>query len=200
MARLAKGLAISIVLLLLFAGFMSDIGNRAAVSQKAEQAIVLADSADVENEPDCSTAKPQNEKSVNITKTTRISIDAKSEGRMFEMINDARKSHGLKPLEMDSKLRDLARKHSKDMFVNGYFAHVGPDKLTPFDRMREAGIKYIVAGENLAFAPNALTAQNGLMKSATHRDNILNSNFKKVGIGVYSSEVYGKMWTQEFTN
>jgi len=40
----------------------------------------------------------------------------------------------------------------------------------------------------------------GLMNSPGHRANILNPNFHKIGIGVIDGGIYGKMYTQEFTN
>lgn len=119
---------------------------------------------------------------------------------MLEMINAERREHGLRPLEMDPELRDVARKHSRDMFQRGFFSHVNPDGENPFDRMREEGIRFGTAGENLAMAPTVRIAHEGLMQSPGHRANILNRSFGKVGIGVYASSGYNKVFTQVFTN
>jgi len=53
----------------------------------------------------------------------------------------------------------------------------------PFERLRAAGIGYLTAGENLAFAPNLSLAHSGLMNSPGHRANILRPAFHHIGIG-----------------
>jgi len=82
----------------------------------------------------------------------------------------------------------------------GDFGHVSPDGEDVGDRLEKDGIKYAIAGENLALAPTVTTAQNGLMNSEGHRANILEPKFKKVGIGVIDNGVYGKMFVQVFTD
>ena len=107
---------------------------------------------------------------------------------------------GLPPVSFDDKLRDVARAHSKDMFKRGYFSHYTLEGLSPFDRMEDAQITYQYAGENLALAPTTPFAMQGLMNSPGHRANILNPNFNKVGIGVIDGGIFGKMYSQEFSD
>ena len=66
--------------------------------------------------------------------------------------------------------------------------------------MNKANIEFTYAGENLALAPSTPLAMQGLMNSPGHRANILNPNFKKIGIGVIDGGIYGKMYSQEFTD
>jgi uncharacterized protein YkwD len=66
--------------------------------------------------------------------------------------------------------------------------------------MHDARINYSAAGENLALAPTTEFAHDGLMNSPGHRANILNGQFRRVGIGVMDGGIYGKMFVQEFTN
>lgn len=147
------------------------------------------------------TIKPQTDESVDLKfKTSEISIDEESERIMLELLNKERVKRGLKPLALDTKIREVARAHSKDMFENGYFAHDNLKGESPFDRMEKAGVKFLVAGENLALAPNVDLAHQGLMESPGHRANILNSEFGKVGIGIQDGGIYGKMFTQNFTD
>lgn len=130
-----------------------------------------------------------------------LSIDEGSEQEMLMRVNKDRRDRGLGELAEDVKLRDLARVYAKDMFERGYFSHFNPEGQSPFDRMGEAGITYIIAaGENLALAPNVTIAHQGLMESSGHRENILNPDFGKVGIGVIDGGIYGKMFVQEFTD
>lgn len=147
------------------------------------------------------TIKPNSGETVNLGfKTAKISVDAAAEEKMLEMVNKERTSRGLSALVMDEKLREVARAHSKDMFARGYFAHTNPDGKDPFDRMKDAGIIFLIAGENLALAPTTDLAHEGLMNSPGHRANILTGEFGKVGIGCIDGGPYGKMFSQEFTN
>lgn len=145
------------------------------------------------------TLPPQSDKLVALNyRTQNITIDENSENQMLDLINQARKANGLSVITMDDHLREVARAHSKDMFERGYFSHYTPEGLSPFDRLRNAGIIYVYAGENLALAPDVNKAEQGLIDSEGHRENILNSNFNKVGIGVVDAGIYGRMFTQDF--
>lgn len=129
-----------------------------------------------------------------------VSIDEVSEQEMVKLINIERLKRGLPTLKPDEKLRDLARVYSRDMLEKGFFSHYDLDGKSPFDRMKEQGITYLSAGENLALAPNVIIAHQGLMDSKGHRENILNPDYGKVGVGVMDGGIYGKMFVQEFTN
>ena len=120
------------------------------------------------------------------------------EQRMVDLINQERAKAGLAPLTVDLRLVGLARKKSQDMIVNNYFSHTSPTYGDPFTMMRSAGISYRTAGENLAGARTVDQAHSALMNSAGHRQNILNSNYNRVGVGIVSGGPYGKMYTQLF--
>ena len=98
----------------------------------------------------------------------------------------------LKPLVADDALREVARRHSLEMFQRDYFSHTSPTTGSPFDRMRAASILFVVAGENLAFAPNVDIAHRGLMNSPGHRANILRPEFGRIGIGAIRSPGAGQ--------
>lgn len=122
------------------------------------------------------------------------------EAKMLELINEERAKEGLTPLKADPHQAEVARAHSKDMFVRGFFAHTNPDGKDPFDRMKEARVKYIAAGENLALAQTLEIAHRNLMNSPGHRANIMNPAFGRVGIGIQDGGFYGLMISQEFRN
>ncbi|HUE75605.1 MAG TPA: CAP domain-containing protein, partial [Chloroflexota bacterium] len=130
----------------------------------------------------------------------RLEPDPVAEQRMLELVNAERAREGLGALEFDNQLRDVAREHSVEMFELSYFSHTSPVTGSPFDRLRRAGIGFLVAGENLAYAPNVQIAHEGLMNSPGHRANILRPQFGQVGIGVIRSQFRGSMFTQKFTN
>jgi uncharacterized protein YkwD len=122
------------------------------------------------------------------------------EARMLQLLNDERRANGLGALRADPELTELARAHSRDMLARGYFSHVAPEGKDPFDRMRQANVKYLTAGENLAFAPSLAQAHQALMNSPGHRANILRPAFGRVGIGIMDAGRHGEMVTQEFRN
>lgn len=147
------------------------------------------------------TIKPRTDERINLGfQTDKVTVDEASETAMVELVNKERVSRGLKALVFDGRLRSVGRSHSTDMFKRGYFSHYSPDGLTVADRALDAGIDFLVVGENLAYAPSLELAHKGLMNSEGHRANILSPDFGKMGIGVMDGGIYGKMFTQVFTN
>lgn len=122
------------------------------------------------------------------------------EASMLVMVNAERAKAGLKPLAADPELSNVARAHSKDMFARGYFSHDSPDGKDPFDRMKDANVKFLTAGENLALAQTLELAHKNLMNSPGHRENIMNPAYGRLGIGIQDGGFYGIMVSQEFRN
>lgn len=122
------------------------------------------------------------------------------EARMLDMVNAERAERGLSPLKADLQLAEVARGHSRDMLGRGYFSHVSPEGGSLAQRMRKSDARYLVAGENLAFAPTLEVAHQGLMDSPGHRANILRPQFGRLGVGVLDGGRYGLMVTQNFRN
>lgn len=120
------------------------------------------------------------------------------EKQMLDMVNNERQKRGLAPLKIDMELVELARKKSQDMIDNNYFSHTSPTYGSPFSMLRNAGVSYTTAGENLAGGRTVSRAHTNLMNSSGHRKNILNSKYTHVGIGIIDGGPYGKMFTQLF--
>ena len=129
-----------------------------------------------------------------------LTIDQASETQMFNMVNSEREKRGIGKLTWRSEVLGIAREHAKDMWERSYFGHYSPEGEDVGDRLDRANISYRIAGENLALAPTLQTAHNGLMNSEGHRANILDTDFKRMGIGVIDNGVYGKMFVQVFTD
>ncbi len=103
------------------------------------------------------------------------------------------------PLAMNSLLITSARTHSQWMLDNDVFSHTGANNSTPAERMTDAGYYfnpyyYWTSGENIAWQgttgslPTDLTEyiedhHEGLFKSAGHRVNILEEDYRELGIG-----------------
>lgn len=149
------------------------------------------------------TIDPQSKESIALNLTLKVSdltVDDADEREMLVLVNNERAKAGVSALTIDVKLIPVARAHSKDMFIRSYFSHVTPEGLDPGQRLLQAGIGFTVAGENLAYAPDLATAHQGLMNSPGHRANILDPQFHHVGIGIISTDNFGMMVTQDFTN
>jgi uncharacterized protein YkwD len=147
------------------------------------------------------TVEPKSEETVKLhftVKTAKPRPDL--EAKMLEMVNAERKKVGRSPLKADPEMKEVARAHSKDMFERGYFSHYTPEKKDPFDRMKASGVKFLTAGENLAFGKTLAICHQGLMNSPGHKANILQPAFGRLGIGILDGGVYGLMISQEFRN
>jgi uncharacterized protein YkwD len=147
------------------------------------------------------TIKPESNERVELGfKVQSVRARPDLEAQMLELVNQERAAAGLGALAPDPQMTEVARAHSADMFARGYFAHVSPDGLDPFDRMRRAGATFRTAGENLALAPTVRVAHTGLMNSPGHRANILRPQFGRLGIGIVDGGFRGIMVSQEFRN
>lgn len=124
------------------------------------------------------------------------------EWHMLRLLNKDRKKHGLPPVCMQEDLREVARKHSRDMARKDYFSHTNLHGKSPGDRLKSARVTDAVSGENLAkiggFARPTIRAEIGLMNSPGHRANILNESYNSVGIGVVKSVTRLYYYTQNF--
>jgi uncharacterized protein YkwD len=147
------------------------------------------------------TVDPNSEKLISLPfKDSNPKVREDLEAKMLVLVNEERKKVGLKPLTNDPELVEVARAHSKDMFAKGYFSHITPDGKSPFDRMRQAKVRFLAAGENLAMGQTLNICHRGLMNSPPHRANILNAAYGRVGIGILDGGIYGLMITQSFRN
>lgn len=111
-----------------------------------------------------------------------------AERRLFELINEERRARGVATLRWDEQVAVVARTHAADMYARGYFDHRTPEGRSPGQRLRDAGVAFAIAGENLALSPSTGIAHNELMASRAHRADILDRRFTRVGIGV----MYGR--------
>ncbi|MEP7121500.1 MAG: CAP domain-containing protein [Byssovorax sp.] len=114
---------------------------------------------------------------------------------MFQMINAARVAEQLDPLVRDAALDKLARAHSEEMLRARMVGHdVGGGD--PAARIKAAGIKAHVAGENVASAGTLENAHRALWASPSHRGNLLLDKFTHVGVAVVRAPD-GMVWVTE---
>ncbi|MFE0628636.1 CAP domain-containing protein [Streptomyces sp. NPDC058864] len=120
-----------------------------------------------------------------------------AEVSVLALVNTVRATAGCQPLHTDKKLSELASDFSADMAARGFFDHTDPDGDDPWDRAAQAGVKNL-GGENIARGQaTAQEVMDAWMNSEGHRANILNCDFKKIGVGAVFGEG-GPWWTQDF--
>ncbi|WP_373558558.1 CAP domain-containing protein [Bacillus sp. FJAT-45350] len=118
------------------------------------------------------------------------------EAQVVELTNAERRKNGLSDLQADTQLSSVARKKSTDMQQNNYFSHTSPTYGSPFDMMRDQGVSYTAAAENIAQGQRTpQEVVQAWMNSEGHRKNIMNGNFTHIGVGY---EQNGHHWTQMF--
>lgn len=118
------------------------------------------------------------------------------EQEVVELTNQERAKAGLGALQIDTELSKVAREKSRDMATNGYFDHNSPTYGSPFDMMKNFGITYRTAGENIAAGQRTpQEVVTAWMNSEGHRANILNGEFTHIGVGYVEN---GNHWTQQF--
>ncbi len=144
-------------------------------------------------QPQPKQAEPSGNEQKQTTQTQGISS---IESRVIELTNEQRRKHGLNELQADAALSNVAKTKSNDMRDKKYFSHTSPTYGSPFDMIRDFGISYKSAGENIAMGQTtAEQVVNSWMNSEGHRKNILNPNFTHIGVGHSGS---GNYWTQMF--
>lgn len=127
------------------------------------------------------------------------SIDQKL---LIELTNQERQKAGLSPVAENEALNKAAYLKAQNMLAENYWAHFAPSGKSPWDFILGAGYKFTFAGENLA--KNFYSSDEVVkawMASPTHRDNLLNSKYKDIGIAVVEGVLDGQKTTlvvQEF--
>ncbi|KQY87832.1 serine protease [Paenibacillus sp. Root52] len=114
--------------------------------------------------------------------------------QVVKLVNAERAKAGLNALTSDALLDKVALAKAKDMSDNNYFAHQSPTYGSPFDMMKQFGVTYSYAGENIAQGQKTpQEVVTAWMNSEGHRANVLNKNFTQIGVGYYNG-----YWAQEF--
>lgn len=122
---------------------------------------------------------------------TDISIN-----KLYQLTNQQREKNGLPDLSYNEKLSSAAQKKAQDMFNQNYWAHYGPNGVTPWDFILKSDYQYEFAGENLA--KNFLFSQGVMdawMNSPTHKENVLRKDYSEVGFAVVNGTMNGEQTT-----
>ena len=130
-----------------------------------------------------------------------------NEKKIFILHNRKRSQHELKPFCVHPNLQKAARAHSEDMIRRDYFSHDTKGRNEgACERIRRYGYRWQTCGENIAYGSGSYGSPDNIfenwMKSSGHKANILNKNFREIGIGAhtgtYKSYTGTTMYTVDF--
>ena len=114
------------------------------------------------------------------------------EKETFIEMNKARQEHNLPLLVWDEKIANTAFKHSKDMAENNYVNHTNLQGLNPAERLEKDKILNFCSSENIFYIETENPekdlpeeAVQGWLKSPRHRENLLDINITRAGVGIY---------------
>lgn len=142
-------------------------------------------------------------KTFNVYKPGVLGVESEiTSSELIRQTNVERRKNGLLPVYENPKLSAAALEKAKNMFEENYWAHFSPSGKDPWGFINAAGYRFTYAGENLAksfYSPDDVV--KAWMASKTHRENILNKNYKDIGIAVLEGTLNGEKTTlvvQEF--
>ena len=123
---------------------------------------------------------------------------SKFSAEVVRLVNIERAKYGLSALSVDSKVQQAAQIRAQECMIS--FSHTRPDGQSCFTALKEVGATYNSAGENIAMGQKTpAQVVNAWMNSEGHRKNILNGNFKYIGVGFYEGSNGTYYWSQFFT-
>jgi uncharacterized protein YkwD len=131
---------------------------------------------------------------------------------VLDLVNEERCENDLVPLKLDDQLTAAAEIHSADMALNRFFDHTSPDGSNPGSRATAQGYDWVMVGENIAAGQSTpeevVNGAYGWMNSENHRANILDPEFRDMGIAYIecadclapapATYSYVHWWTQTF--
>ena len=175
-------------------------------TKPTEQKNTKSDSKSAQNSSDLSKAnseKAKNTATINAQASTiKQEVEKTVEGilpdeqSLLDMINNERTKKGLAALKFDADLVNVARLKAIDMDRNNYFKHDSPYYGSPFDMMKKEGVKFTMAGENIAGNTELSGALKAWMDESSN--NLFNGKFTHTGIGIVNSNTYGKIFVVMF--
>lgn len=145
-----------------------------------------------QNQPGGDTSKPETP-----DKPEESPSENSYAAQVVALVNKERQKAGLSPLTLDKSLESAALIRAKETEIS--FSHTRPNGTSFSSVLKEQGIPFRGAGENIAWGQSSPEAvMNAWMNSDGHRANILNAKFKKIGVGYYRNANGRNYWTQLF--
>jgi len=124
-----------------------------------------------------------------------LAAGADQAGALLSMVNQARATEQSPALVRDGALDEIAARHADAMLKLRRIAHDAGDG-DPQSRVQQSGLSVLAAGENVAHALDITRAHRALWASPSHRENLLQPRFDRIGIGV-AVDPDGSLWVCE---
>lgn len=119
--------------------------------------------------------------------------------RITELVNEHRAAAGLSPVAYSAELSEAAQTRAYE--IEKSFSHTRPDGRYFSTALKDFGISYRYAGENIAWGQKSPEeVVTAWMNSEGHRANILSKSFTKLGVGYQQNEKGVNYFTQLFTD
>ena len=116
---------------------------------------------------------------------SNLSNNNEQKDELYALLLTERSNQNLAPLELSEKLSDIALNYAYTMYQDGFWCHKNPKNGELVgDRLSKQGFPYIDIGENLALSSSVRSGHISLMNSESHKNTILDNEFKRVGIGI----------------
>ena len=180
----------------------STPNNPSTTPQQKPESTPSTPSTTPQQKPESTPSTPSTnpEQTPESTPEQKPSTDFSSyQQQVLDLVNAERTKRGISALTLDSNLSSVATKKSQDMVNKNYFDHTSPTYGSPFDMMKQFGISYRTAGENIAKGQKTpQEVVTAWMNSEGHRKNILNPNFTNLGVGIAKDSKGTTYWTQMF--
>ena len=118
--------------------------------------------------------------------------------QILARLNATRTAHGLRPLVVSGQLENAAVAHSRDLLQAGVFQHDSPDGTSFVQRLKHfyspSGYSRWTAGENILYNTGDIEADTAIqawLDSPPHRRNMLDPEWREVGIGSVHASTAG---------
>lgn len=157
------------------------------------------------NQPE--TNKPEinqpetNQPETNAPETNKPETDKEDKSfaeQVADLVNAERAKAGLSPLTLDKEISSAALIRTKEIETS--FSHTRPDGRKFSTVLTDKGIRFRGAGENIAWGyVSPEKVMEAWMNSEGHRANILDPDYKKIGVGHNKNSAGTNYWTQLFT-
>ena len=122
---------------------------------------------------------------------SNLSNNNEQKNELYELLLTERSNQNLAPLELSEKLSNIALNYAYVMYQDGFWCHKNPKNGELVgDRLSKQGFPYIDIGENLALSSSVRSGHISLMNSESHKNTILDNEFKRVGIGIVLSLIH----------
>ena len=123
---------------------------------------------------------------------------------MVDLVNQDRLAYGLAPVAFDPALLPAARQRATDQVPQPVLNHYDPvGQLVFVKLLARDGVSYLLAGENLARLAGldddtAPRAERALLRSPTHRANILEPTYNRIAVGATMDDQGNVIFAQLF--